>query len=274
MVTDAPRMEAKAFHFRSTNAKITGGVAGGLLIVFGLAWGSLTGRIREPSAMYWGAWGLAALVVAVLLWRGHRASVRHAIALGHIELDATGLRWLRADQTVVVDFPWSRVVEAVVEKRTSTIVVVLHPEGPESAQVAMMLGEPSGYVRFDNFEAFLLEFQSHCAVKEPVRAGAHSRWLAKKSFVSSTIFAATSVLLLWINGLLEVRFDLRHALPVAPYGLGFLAFVYALAGLALWRGPAPSVSYLNDPKFWVRRLPLVLALLVLINFLLVWILSL
>jgi hypothetical protein len=262
------------FRFCTTFSSIKGGVGGALLIGGWLIWAKFTGRIHDPDAIYWGGWGLGFLVISILLWRGHRASVQHAHALGQIHLDAVGVRWLRGDRTVFVEFPWHRVVEAFVERRTSTVAVVVRAEDLTLTPNAYLLGDRSGYVRFENFDAFLQTFGRYCELKDSIALAANqSRSLTRKSFVAAAMFGALSATLLWINGKLEAGYSLRHAFPLAPTCLGFLALVYVFAGFAFMRGRAPMVSPLYIPSFWTRRMPLTGALMVAINFLLVWLLG-
>ena len=88
LATSGPR----SFRFRSGNASIKRGIGGALVVGAVLAWATVTGRIHEPVPGYFGGWILGGLLMAALLWRGHRASVRHAESLGRIEVDAGGLR--------------------------------------------------------------------------------------------------------------------------------------------------------------------------------------
>jgi hypothetical protein len=175
---------------------------------------------------------------------------------------------------VFVEFPWHRVVAAVAELRTSTVAVVVRAEDSTLPSNAYLFGETSGYVRLENFGAFLQTFGRYCELKDSIAFAANqNRSLTRKSFLAATMFGVLSATLLWTNGKLEAGYSLRHAFPLAPTCLGSLALLYVFAGFVFIRGRAPMVSQLHNPSFWTRRMPLAAALLVAINFILVWLLG-
>lgn len=266
--------EGQEFRFRSGNAAIKGGIGGGSLVAGGLLWATLTGRIHEPNIAYFGTWALACGVVGLALWRGHRKSVEHARALGCVRLSAEHLRWVRADESVIVDLPWSRVVEAVVDTRTSTIVVVSKPDGEDGPRSSAVIGDASGYVALENFGGLLVSFGHYCSLQAPDGNDGRGRGLAKKAWATSAAFALVTLALLWANRRIEVAYAPPHPFAPVPYGTGGLALLYALAGVAFGRGRVPLVSQLHVPAFWTRRIPLAMVALVAANFMLGWLLRL
>lgn len=269
------RPPSLAFRFRSSSSAIKGGIAGGLLIVAWQLWAKLTGRLQDVDAVYAGGWGIGFVIGALLLTRAHRASVRHAQALGEITVDARGVCWLRGDETVVVSFPWDRVAAAFVERRTSTIVVgVRSSEESVTSLDTYVIGDTTGYVILENFDALLDAFRRHCDVKDSSDVPEeHLRGLTRRSFLAAALFGALGGALLWANETLESTYRLRHSFPLVPASLGLLAAFYALAGFTLLRRRAPLVSPLHHPSFWTRRMPLMAAILVAINFVLVGLLG-
>jgi hypothetical protein len=268
MRTVSPEALGKlSFRFRSGNASIKGGIGGAVLVGAFLAWATFTGRIHEPNLAYFGGWILGGVVTAALLWRGQRRSVRYAESLGHIELDDEALRWIRSDQTVVAEFEWSRVEQATVEFRTSTVVVVVRSEEPDAPLAATLLGDPTGAILFEDFDGFRQAVARHCALKDSAATPLEpNRGMAKTLWVWAAVFGTSGAALFWINGMIEGAAPAQHMFPLGPLAFGFLALVYALAAFAFWRGRGPMVSQLYSPPFLKRRVPMMCVLLVLVNF--------
>ncbi len=261
----------QSVRFRSGNASIKGGAGGAVLVGAFLAWATLTGRVHEPDLAYFGGWIAGGVVMAVLTWRAHRASVRHAASWGQIDLDDWGLRWIRSDQSLALEFEWSRVQQATVDPRTSTVIVVVRSEAPDAPPSATLFGDPTGAVLFDDFDEFSKAIGRHCGLEEAVTAPEQCRPLAKRLWGWAAVFGTIGAVLFWINGMLEGAGHTRPMVPLIPIAFGSLAVVYVLAGLAFWRGRAPTMSQFYNPRFLGRRVPMMSVLLVLLNFLLVWV---
>lgn len=239
----------KRFDFVANPQPVIRGAFGGvaILAVF-FAWALATGRVRNVDATYLSVVvGGSAASVAFVVSNTLKNAKRAAAALGHVEIDARGIRWCRPEAAPVFDATWTEIERATVEPKNATLILHRLGAAPLVLGIFSPDGIPSGYVIPGKFEEIraLVEAKVPCATHRGSASPAAGARVAKIGALGCLV----AVGLYGANQMLAAAFGWKDLLVHMPIFVGAVALLQIFAAVRLRAGKGPLVSPLYGDAY-------------------------
>jgi hypothetical protein len=237
---------------------LRGGLLGAGLLCLGFGWAFATGRVQAVD------WSFAAVVIGSIVlvppfvvFRMLSGSAKAAAALGQLEVDDLGARWVRPDSTFGFDLRWADVERATFDDRNSTVVLFRREGGSAILGVLGQHGVPAGNVVIERFGELVERVRArvpttdHWAEANVIAAKENTRVkeAGDRALKLGALSCLVAALVYGANLAVAAQLHWKRFLVAMPVFIAVVGAITLLAGFKIRSGKGPQVSPLYAPGY-------------------------